>query len=291
MAALLASWDAANGLTVQQPSPTPTVDWETITPAIAQGLLDHHNTHNRPLNRVRVTSLAADMTAGRWAVNGETIKVATDGTLLDGQHRLAAIVLSGVAVRILVVRNVAPDAQDTMDTGGKRSFGNQLSLHGEANASQLAATVRTVWVWLHYADRFAAGTATRPPTSTELLEVLRANPELRDDMPLVRRLGTAANMPGQVAGLCVWLLRNVNADDATAFFTALETGVGLQADSPIYLLREHLLRRPVAGDRMAIRALAALTIKAWNKWRRGEPCTALRWVQGGAHPESFPVPV
>lgn len=276
-------------MTWEQPD-APTVTWEAITPTVAQELLGR-NDHNRPLTKSRVASLASDMVSGRWVMNGEAIKLAKDGTLLDGQHRLAAVVQANVPINMLVVRGLHEKAQETMDTGGKRTFSNQLTLRGETYSYQLAAVLRMVWLWRHQGDSLTSAGFVRPPTNGELFELLEAYPEVRVQAPLVNRLVRNANMPGQVAGLCVWLLYRVDADDANAFFTALESGVGLQANDPIYVLRELLLRRPVAGDRAAVRSLVAITIKAWNKYRRGEPCTALRWVQGGAHPEAFPAPL
>ena len=60
-----------------------------ITPELAHEWLGF-NTHNRNIRQRIVTAYAADMTGGDWQWNGESIKFAEDGTLLDGQHRLAA---------------------------------------------------------------------------------------------------------------------------------------------------------------------------------------------------------
>jgi hypothetical protein len=72
----------------------PVVAIETITPKQAQVILAH-NDRNRSLASSRVTVYSGAMLAGEWRMNGETIKFNGDGTLLDGQHRLAAVVRSG----------------------------------------------------------------------------------------------------------------------------------------------------------------------------------------------------
>ncbi|MDO0930218.1 hypothetical protein QQY66_00225 [Streptomyces sp. DG2A-72] len=55
-----------------------------VSPALARHWLTEHNTHNRSLRPRVVAAYARDMHAGRWMDNGETIKFAADGTLLDG---------------------------------------------------------------------------------------------------------------------------------------------------------------------------------------------------------------
>ena len=68
--------------------------WEDVTPDMARTYLKS-NTHNRPLDAARVSKYAADMRAGRWLVSPETISFDEHGVLLNGQHRLGAIVESG----------------------------------------------------------------------------------------------------------------------------------------------------------------------------------------------------
>lgn len=64
-----------------------------ISPDLARDLLAK-NPHNRNLRVRRVEQLAGAMTRGEWVFNGDAIRIADSGMLLDGQHRLAAIVRS-----------------------------------------------------------------------------------------------------------------------------------------------------------------------------------------------------
>lgn len=66
-----------------------------ISPSEAQAILDRM-TGNRRRRRVQVEALAADMREGRWVDTHEPIAMSVDGNLIDGQHRLAAVVASGV---------------------------------------------------------------------------------------------------------------------------------------------------------------------------------------------------
>ena len=111
----------------------PTLETELvrITPAMAEQILAQNVELNRRLNNALVARYAADVVNGDWhEANAETIKIAPDGTLLDGQHRLSAVVESGRTVRFLVVRNVDPAALATVDTGKARSFADVLHMQG-----------------------------------------------------------------------------------------------------------------------------------------------------------------
>ena len=59
----------------------------TITPTIAQYILDNCNTLNRPLNKKRVNQIANSIKAGEWQTNGETIIFSKNKRLLDRQYR------------------------------------------------------------------------------------------------------------------------------------------------------------------------------------------------------------
>mgnify|MGYP006910857298 FL=1 len=92
-----------------------------VTPEEAQTILNTRNTVNRPIDKRQVARYAASMKAGAWRINGECLVFAPDGTLLDGQNRLAAVVKAGVSVAFCVWYNVPEDARSSMDSGKKRT--------------------------------------------------------------------------------------------------------------------------------------------------------------------------
>lgn len=79
----------------------------TITPQLAAMWLETANTANRNISHRQVDKLARDMMAGNWRVTHQGIAFYEDGTLADGQHRLAAIVKSGAAQTMLVVTGLS----------------------------------------------------------------------------------------------------------------------------------------------------------------------------------------
>lgn len=66
------------------------------------------NTANRKLSKSRVDNLANQMLSDKWEFNGDTIRISVTGVLLDGQHRLSALVKANKTLKFIVVKNL-PD--------------------------------------------------------------------------------------------------------------------------------------------------------------------------------------
>lgn len=98
-----------------------------ITPDDARKILEK-NTSNRPLNLRRVEGLVDVLRKNLWALNGDAIRLAKDGTLLDGQHRLQAVVNSDISIRTVVFLNAEYDIFKTIDIGKKRSTGDVVAV-------------------------------------------------------------------------------------------------------------------------------------------------------------------
>src|SRR5258706_12030417 len=100
---------------------------ETITPTIATSWLKS-NTHNRKLNPLRVQFYAAQMSRGDWFVTNSGVGFDEGDRLIDGQHRLSAVIESGETVEMLVVRGLAKRSQLVVDQPMVRRLHDQLTL-------------------------------------------------------------------------------------------------------------------------------------------------------------------
>ena len=86
-----------------------------VTPELAAVYLEK-NVSNRKLSRGQVLLISKQMQEGKWKKTGDTIKFSVTGRLLDGQHRLSAIVDSGVSQFLMVARGLDSNAFDVLDT-------------------------------------------------------------------------------------------------------------------------------------------------------------------------------
>ena len=102
---------------------------ELITPQIAEQYLAKNSNNYRRLYKATVDQYASEMINGEWIFNGEAIKFNKSGKLVDGQHRLSAIVKSGCSVPMVVITDVNDDV-NTFDIGKTRSVSDIASANG-----------------------------------------------------------------------------------------------------------------------------------------------------------------
>jgi hypothetical protein len=266
---------------------TPTYRVATVTPDLAREWLKR-NSHNRHLGEQRVFTLADAMKRGEWQENGDAIRFSRTGVLLDGQHRLAAVVKSRVTIRVLVVEDLPDDVQITIDTGKPRSFSNVLKLGGISDPNNVAALARWMYRW----ETGQIRSQNRPPSHNQLLHIVETNlPSIRESLRVASGVRRQIPVPKSIVGIAHWVFSEIAMEDTPDFFDRLRDGTGLTDGAPTLMLRQTLLREAASNSRqMTDKHILALFIKAWNAYRAGELIQVLRWRAGGAAPEPFPEP-
>lgn len=254
---------------------------ELVTPEMAKGWLEK-NSCNRPLNKRNVNNYARDMESGSWILNGEAVKVGFDGILLDGQHRLAAVVQAGVAVEMLVVIDLDPSTQDTMDTGRKRTFSDVLSIKGMSNATSVASIAKRMWSWDQGDVKFSGNIK---PTTAELNAWIAANPSVHRSAEIATRTRKGFRAVSQsTAGTAHNMFNRIDPDDTAEFFARFASGAGLLEGSAILALRNRLMRDAAEGRRQGDMVKIGMMIKAWNYYRKGQPLSRIEMHTDSAMP-------
>ena len=111
---------------------------ELVTPELAEKYLALNITHNRNINIRRVLEYSRQMQTGQWQL-AAAISFNNQGRLIDGQHRLSAVVHSGVSCYFVVVRGYPEDSVSCFDLGARRNAANIASIKGiKANHNTLA---------------------------------------------------------------------------------------------------------------------------------------------------------
>jgi hypothetical protein len=103
-----------------------------ITPDMARKWLDKNMKRNRPVMSKTVHGYARTMKAGGWNLTHQGIAFDEHGELIDGQHRLHAIIEANVPVEMNVTYNVhhTPGEAFTIDMGRKRTYTNIAMMSG-----------------------------------------------------------------------------------------------------------------------------------------------------------------
>jgi hypothetical protein len=266
------------------PIDAPRITVEHVTPQMAAQMLGTM-IGNRMLRQRVVARYAREMIAGKWLLNGESIKVSREGKLVDGQHRLNAIIAAGVTVPMAIVRGVDSAAFLTLDTGCSRSYHDAATIAGREWLSEVASFAR--W-WIKY-ERGVNSTASKITAShQEIDDLIERHPGIPDSARFVKSLKVVQNKcsAGVQGFVHAYAAERYDREMADSFMQDLNDGARLEKTSPIYALRSRLVdysdRKPDAGH------ILALTIKAWNAWMNGEKMLAVKWRTGGDRPEEFP---
>lgn len=196
------------------------INQERITPAMAQEYLKFNTENYRSVNNLRVMTYANDMKAGKWQLNGEGIKFDSNGVLLDGQHRLQAIVKAGVPVDMLVVRDIQP-GMNVYDIGSTRSLGQIAKARGAVNAYFSSVIAAAAWVVNDGGHQNLSG-------KISTLEYAEKNSELLTKAVRLAVMGASSPICKKAAIIAAvyCLMRNgVSGSDIGDFFRVANTGI------------------------------------------------------------------
>lgn len=260
------------------------IETATLTPERAMELLEF-NKLNRPLRQQHVQRIASQIVEGKWKFNGDTIKVAESGDILDGQHRLWAIVEAKKPVDTILVYGIERDAFATIDTiRTTRSASDVVALNG---ATRHRALIGSALQWLIRWQRKCVMNYKAPEHRVENsdVEVAFANNPM-----MVKAIERANGLRGignpAIIGFFFYVLTNRNPELAERMMTTLENPAGVALSDPYFRLRayftndHHKRKEPIVT--------IALMIKAANAAHRGAKLGALNWKNQGTRCEEFP---
>jgi len=111
-----------------------------ISPLMAIEMLTKNNI-NRPLRQKTVSFYSKQMLDGDWSLTPEGISFDENGNLLNGQHRLSAIVLSKKTIKFMVFENVPSNTFSKFDTGKLRNGADNLAILGVKNATTVTGGI------------------------------------------------------------------------------------------------------------------------------------------------------
>lgn len=294
-----------------EPAPEPAeirAEMTEITPELALEWMERHRRvvsakraegggkarDNRPIRwgDDGVAGYARDMRAGKWRRNGETIKIAWDGTVPDGQHRLYGCMEAKVPFWCLVVTGVDPEAQDTIDIGLRRKFGDVLTIASEPNAVVLASVTRWSLRWLHGVRGGTTGGGSKyNPTQQEMLDFLAVTPHLRNATQFaVHARQSFKSVRASVFGMAWILFNGANSMAAGVFLDRVLDGAGLPQGHPVLAFRARIWNSVENQERLSETEQLALIILAWNAFREDREMSRLQLPKGGLTPKNFPEP-
>jgi hypothetical protein len=265
-----------------------------VTPTQAKAWLQG-NVDNRKLRESRVLFFARLLENDEWELTGDAIVFDDQEILINGQHRLSAVVVAKIAARFLVLRGVPSKTQEVMDQGLSRNLGDQLHRRGV----QYPAIVAGALNWLYQFDYIESSgnvhysNPALRPSLRELLALYERNTDLEAEAGRMNKLVYYIKVrPGPTLAL-YHRLSDIDAEEAEIFFKNLQEGAGLAKNDPIWKLREWCLndsRNRHGTGRAPTYRYVAMVLKAWNAWREGKTIQKLSWNYSTVKKDPWPTP-
>lgn len=241
-----------------------TTEIKTITPKYAAEILDEHYKRisegkfiQRNVSHKIVDRYAADMRCGNWMLSPNPISFDENGDLIDGQHRLEAVRRSGKPVPMQVstgwpAKSNGVGVIDCIDRGRPRSISQQLSLHGVAFSTAVAASVAS-------AVRIVNGGSNVPlsyGTTVYILDRLGFREHIE------RYINMRTNRPlGRMIGVLAYYrtARPGKADEFTSRLLNMEFEKG----TPPWLFAKYMRDGSADDQKIFIRSLCTV-LRAWD---------------------------
>lgn len=252
-------------------------------------MLSASDVENRNLRRRAVTGYAEEMRAGKWLVTGETIKIDRDGGLIDGQHRLHAIMEAGVTLPVLVVRGLDRSVIRVIDTAIRRSAADSLRFAGFTHPNMEAiASVARLAVARDSGGLNVYGKVQTAISHLAIIEWVTAHPEVNESVKFgfsnYRKLGI---VPSPLA-YAHWRLSEIDAVDTLAFFEGLTMLATEGAQDPRYVLFRAFANE---AHRTNPGVIIGRTFTAWNAWRDKQTIKTLPVVDANGMALKIPEPI
>jgi hypothetical protein len=259
---------------------------EKVTPAKATKWLET-NVDNRKIAPTVVSKYALDMKGGHWDV-AQPIYFDMNDNLVDGQHRLLAVIEADETIEMTVGRGFDPKIKIVLDTGRRRTFADLLHWMGEKNTNHLAAVVRMSWQWQNEYLYSSKGYGSFSHNGG--LDFLNANPSIRKFVGMGAKMRNLLSVPTPVASALAHRIYQIDALEADAFIAQIQLGEGLEQGMPTYAFRQYALNKQArpAESRPGREVYLACMIKAWNAYILGEEIQVMSFRRGGTQKDSFP---
>lgn len=258
-----------------------------ITPEMAAEMLENNN-NNRPLKQSKIDKYVQDMKAGNWKLTHQGIAFDKKNTLIDGQHRLSAIIKSGVSVHSFVGYGFERDVFDVIDTGGTRSKSDVLAISGQPPriARIIAATVPYC---ITYEDGYVPN-KTLPckygsPNLTTI-EYFGFNPGIADSAVFITKMPRRDAILRESIACFIHYQISKKHNDADDFVAQILTGDGVTSRTVVFEMRKMLLADKIGNHRLIDTVIINRLITTYNYFHKSsnlsDPYQAISKVNSDA---------
>jgi hypothetical protein len=254
-----------------------------ISPERALQLLNASDANYRAVNKEHVKHLAEEMSSGRWFMTYEPIIIDPVRGVVDGQHRLLAVIMSGVACDFLVVEAHADaDAVAAMDTGVNRSAAVTLRAGGVKNAASIATIARAYAQYKAGHMPWNSHAHTRRVSTKVINDITKNNPHIHEIA--TRTCHKPFKITGMIGAMSVMAMiaHDDSPSHAFEFLNKYDNAENISdPNDPVRLLYTRMLKAKASSSmKMPTHIRSGLTAKAYNAFISGYGVGVLKYAPG-----------
>lgn len=246
----------------------PSVSVVDITPEIAREWMAR-NIGNRPASQAHVAKLEKAILEGHWKMTGDPIRFSKTGKLLDGQHRLQAILNSGKTVTCVVMSDLDDEIFDVLDSGKGRQKSDvlfiELGLPVET-CKMLASSV--TWIIDYEKELFGfPGKSDKH----DVMAFVQSHPQTIAAAEYAQALPRNCPVPRSIAGAFYYYASKTNQAKAERFLERFMVGAVDGLDDNLLALRNRCFAYAVERRPLHRSQVLGAMIRIWNAELRGKP--------------------
>lgn len=254
---------------------------ENISPDQARLYLENIFEGQRKVRGAQVAKLAHDIREGRFRLSPDCLVIAK-GKLANGQHRLHAVIESGMACEFIVMRTEDDQLYTIIDTGSKRTVADCFvqSEHAKCAASIARFVVQYDRGMVTPLGDGGCAVISR----NDIVDYMAAHiEELTREAALCKGLYSLKPiMPVSLGGTLLHLGSRRNRQKAEEFIRCVYDGSS--RDDAAFDVRERIIRNQASKSKLPRTYILGLLIKAFKSFITGTRPGALRIHDG----EKFP---
>ena len=190
-----------------------------MTPAMAAQILQMNTANFRRIDNARVNRYADVMRKGYWQENGEPIQIYEDGVLANGQHRLSAVVASGVTLKNVVVISGISRKVSLYDRGSNRSATQTARAMGVNLTSNEAGACGLMITGLKNLSKYDDGEMIYFHSKMKDFDIVAYAMRKGSNHPLCTKSGALA------AAYCAYVLKKVTLNQIEEFAQIANSGL------------------------------------------------------------------
>lgn len=251
-----------------------------VTPQQAEMWLAENHSRQRAIREAVVNMYASDMVDGSWdesIIN--PIRFTKGGKLIDGQHRLKAVVVANKPVTMWVQFGLDDDAFESIDIGAKRTpadiLGGENSKYGASILANIAGILYGTGGIQSACHKYKS---VSPRTTVPISEVMKASEVV--DIQRVIALGYKVRRSlgcGSVTayGFAYWIIGYLYGDDVADMFID-----DFVSDTPFqssYVVRRYITSAYLSKKRVEIEKLVEAILFAYENYMNNKIVKLFRW--------------